>query len=276
MYTTIISPETLLSQIDQSGQRIIDCRFYLAQPDAGRQAYLESHIPGAIYAHLDDELSGKIIPGKTGRHPLPDIQQLSRLFSFWGIDESTQVIIYDQGHSGIAARLWWMLHWLGHPIAAVLDGGWEGWLNTEGPCTDKIATITPSTFIAKLQAGWVVEADDLLAKDAFLLMDARAASRFKGLEEPIDPVAGHIPGAVSMPFLENLTALGRWRKPDELARRFAQGQASERPVVCYCGSGVTACNNLLAMYYAGLGMKKLYPGSWSHWITDKDRPISTN
>ena len=271
MYTSLISAEQLLQHFDAADWRIIDCRFFLDDTEAGRQAYADSHIPYALYAHLDEDLSGPILAGQTGRHPLPSLLHMTRLFSSWGIDHTTQVVVYDQGHGGIAARLWWMLKWLGHEAVAVLDGGWMAWKRATYPTTAVEPVLTKSNFIPKIQEDWIIVAEALTQGHGYDLIDSRAAARFRGEEEPIDPVAGHIPGARNLPFADNLTTEGAWKSKAILKARFEDTVESDP--VFYCGSGVTACHNLLARYHAGLGMGKLYPGSWSEWITDVDRPV---
>jgi thiosulfate/3-mercaptopyruvate sulfurtransferase len=249
--------------------------------DKGRTAYFEAHIPGAQYAHLDDDLSGPVIPGKTGRHPLPDPARMGLRLSAWGIGPVTQVVAYDDVGGGIAARLWWMVRWLGLETVAVLDGGWPAWVAEDLP-TESGATArrAPRTFVPELHPDRVVTADEVDARrgqPGFRLLDARAAERYRGEQEPIDPVAGHIPGALSAPFKQNLDADGRFLPPEALHARFEALLQDTPPgeSVSYCGSGVTAAHNLLAMAHAGLGDGRLYAGSWSDWITDPYRPVSS-
>ena len=280
MYQTLITVDQLATSLNSELIKIFDCRFSLADTEAGRNAYGEGHIPGAIYAHLDDDLSGEIIVGKTGRHPLPSIASITATFSKWGIDEKVQVVAYDDKGGMIASRLWWMLKWLGHNAVAVLDGGWQAWENSGHP----VSTDTPSpqakNFRPAHQAEMILPLQDIVKKSASgesLIIDARAAERYRGEVEPIDPVAGHIPAAVSAPFSMNLDENGYFLPADQLKARFQAflGELPAEQAVCYCGSGVSGCHNLLAAAHAGITGIKLYPGSWSEWITDPQRPIAT-
>lgn len=279
MYTTLISNTALARHLDSSDWVIIDCRFDLADTDQGRRDYLKSHIPGAFYAHLDQDLSGPIIPGKTGRHPLPTVESATQLFSKWGIESSTQVVVYDDKAGAIAARLWWMLHWLGHKRAAVLDGGWPKWQTGGYPVDNQLPVPKSASFVPKPQNHLLVDADfvDQIRLDkGFVLVDSRLDFRYKGQEEPLDPIAGHIPGAINAPFRDNMEK-GQLKSSETLKIRFDQileGKPAEQAIF-YCGSGVTACYNLLALKHAGLGDAKLYAGSWSEWITEEDRPVAT-
>ncbi len=278
MYNTIIPCEELNQLLQNSNLRIVDCRFSLADTESGRIEYQQSHIPGATYAHLDDDLSGAIIPGKTGRHPLPIVDDFVQTLSDWGIDEHTQVVAYDQGHGGIAARLWWMLQWLGHEQVAVLDGGWKAWTENTYPVSDQIKVPPNRNFRPKTKSETTVSVEfvNKIRQDHnYTLIDSRAAERYSGKKEPIDPIAGHIPGAVSAPFIENIGEDGHFLSKEKLQNRFQDlvDQTPPEKTVFYCGSGVTACHNLLAYKHAGLGEAKLYPGSWSEWIVDKNRPI---
>ncbi|MEM1323239.1 MAG: sulfurtransferase [Bacteroidota bacterium] len=280
-YTTLITVEELAPYLSNPDCRIIDCRFTLADVNKGRMDYQASHIPGAFYAHLDEELSGEIIPDVTGRHPLPPVAAFSDQLASWGIDASVQVVAYDYGNGAIASRLWWMLNWLGHERVAVLDGGWPAWQATGQPVSADLPTISPRPFVASPRMDRLCDAatvEQRRQQADYCLIDARASRRYAGIEEPIDPVAGHIPGAVNLPFAENVEERGKWRSSAELHQRFAQ-QLAGRPAgqaIVYCGSGVTACHNLLAMKHAGLGEGQLYAGSWSDWITDPNRPVEKN
>lgn len=279
MYNTLISCESLNSLINEPNVVIVDCRFSLADTESGRNDYTQSHIPGALYAHLDEDLSGEIIPGKTGRHPLPKVDDFVQKLSDWGIDESVQVVVYDQSHGGIAARLWWMLQWLGHEKVAVLEGGWKAWQDAAHPTDAEAVTPTSRNFVAKPNPALIVDANyvnKIKADPKHTLVDSRARERYTGEVEPIDPVPGHIPGASSAPFLENLEE-GHFLSKEALAERFKK-IGSNNPAestIFYCGSGVTACHNLLAFKHAGLGNAKLYPGSWSEWITNNERATVT-
>jgi thiosulfate/3-mercaptopyruvate sulfurtransferase len=250
----------------------------LQEPDLGYQEYLDAHVPGAIYIHLDRDLSGEIIPGNTGRHPLPSSQIFAERLSNWGIDASTQVIAYDNLGGALAARVWWMLRWLDHQNVAVLDGGWQAWTEGGYPLESGENTRERKTFQAQEHPEFIVDAqrvEQIREDENFLLLDARSSNRYWGLEEQTDPVAGHIPGAVSAPFENNLTPEGYFLRVEELKERFDSLLADVPPsqVVVYCGSGVTATHNLVAMVAAGYEMALLYPGSWSEWITDPTRPI---
>jgi len=280
MINTLILPENLVGQLDNPDWLIIDCRFSLDDTARGRRDYRQAHIPGAIYAHLDDDLSAPVISGKTGRHPLPSVEALTKLFSRWGIDEFVQVVAYDDGPGAIASRLWWMLRWLGHDSVAVLDGGWQAWRKADLPVTNKITGRKPRKFSANPRNEWLATAKDIeqfRSDPNHCLIDARVGERFRGEIEPIDPVAGHIPGAINAPYAENLGANGRFLPPEMLREKFSALLDENDPAqsIHYCGSGVTACHNLLAMKYAGLGDGKLYAGSWSEWITDSLREIES-
>ena len=278
MYTDIISASSLNTHLKDVHWRIIDCRFSLADTESGRRDFNQNHISGAVYAHLDDDLSGEIIKGKTGRHPLPEIEKLVEQFSVWGINEKTQVIVYDDKGGAIAARLWWMLRWLGHERVAVLDGGWQEWLKDELPTDNEIVDRQARFFEAKVKPEMTFnfeQINKLKEVDDFVLVDSRAAIRYRGEEEPIDPIAGHVPNAINLPFAENLGANGLIKSREVLKERFLQktnGIAPEQTAF-YCGSGVTACYNLLAYHYAGLGNARLYPGSWSEWILEGEVAI---
>ncbi len=279
-FTTLIDAAVLRRHLLSPDWRIIDCRFSLNDPEQGRRDYRAEHIPGALYAHLDEDLSAPVVPGKTGRHPLPAPAELAKTFSRWGIDEAVQVVAYDAGSGAIAARLWWMLRWLGHDAVAVLNGGWAAWQAAGFPTETQVVAPSPRQFRPRIRSEWVVSAEELekMRRDpGARLIDAREADRYRGENEPIDPVAGHIPGALNVPYSENLTPKGRFCAPEALRERFSPILQNVPPeaVACYCGSGVTACHNLLAIKYAGLGDARLYPGSWSEWITDPNRPVAT-
>lgn len=272
----LISPASLMSQLNAAGMRIIDTRFSLADTELGRRNYTEGHIPGALYAHLDEDLSGPILPNVTGRHPLPDPAAFAQRLSSWGIDLETEVVIYDDMGGAIAARLWWMLRWMGHGKARVLDGGWQAWLAEGGASESEKPAHAPKQFTGTADASLIMEADAIeaaMAEGSIVLVDSRAHQRYLGEVEPIDPVAGHIPGAQNIPFKGNLNDGGRFLTQEALQERFAGFKDGTKPVVFYCGSGVTAAHNLLAMEYAGLGLKTLYPGSWSGWIVGGKRAI---
>ena len=278
MFTTLISTTDLSKYLNNTNWRIIDCRFSLADTEYGRRQYHENHIPNAIYAHLNEDLSGEIIPGKTGRHPLPEIAVISQTFTKWGIDESIQVVAYYDDMGGmVAARLWWMLRWLGHQKVAVLDGGWKTWQQEDRPVSKEIPKPVAKKFTANPKANYIVDADFVFANlenPAVRLFDSRSADRYQGENETIDAVAGHIPGAISLPFAGNLGPDGKFLPREELQKRFAAHLETEaEQTIFYCGSGVSACHNLLAIQHAGLGDVLLYPGSWSDWINDPGRPV---
>ena len=277
-YSTLISAHELHKYCRQDDWVIVDCRFSLGNTEKGREDYLVSHISGARYAHLDEDLSGPILPGETGRHPLPQVHDFIEKLQGWGISQNTQVVAYDDMGGPIAARLWWMLKWIGHKHVAVLDGGFPAWTKQGYDTTAASPEITPSLYAPSLQSNRTASADEILknlGKPGITLVDARAAQRYAGLQEPIDPIAGHIPGAVSFPFKGNLTEEGVFKSPQQLQERFLS--LNQRPegtdIVCYCGSGVTAAHNILAMVHAGFPFPRMYPGSWSEWITDQSRPF---
>ena len=279
IYTTTVDTSTLALHLDDSGWIVVDCRFRLNDPAAGEEMYRRSHIPGARYAHLDRDLAGPISPG-TGRHPLPEPSAFAETLGKWGIKNSAQVVAYDDTGGAIAARLWWLMRWIGHHGAAVLDGGIDAW-SSEGRALDfgnpeitrQVYFPTPAQNLAS-EVGQVAA---LLSQPDARLVDARAKDRFVGDKEPIDPVAGHVPGALNRPFDWNLDASGRFLGSDRLRQEWLAviGTSVPSDVVHMCGSGVTACQNLLAMEIAGLEGSKLYPGSWSEWIQDPSRPVAT-
>jgi thiosulfate/3-mercaptopyruvate sulfurtransferase len=274
-YSTLIRPAELQT-LTNTPTVIIDCRFSLADTEEGRRFYHAGHIPDAHYAHLDEDLSGPIIPGQTGRHPLPSVEEASALFGRWGISQGVQVVVYDDKKGAIAARLWWMLRWLGHDQVAVLEGGWTAWVAAGGAVSTELPGLQPAVFQPQERKHWIVDAervDQIRQDDNYHLIDSRAAERYRGEVEPIDPIAGHIPGAQNLPFPENWQADGTMKSADELQARFA-GLPPDSTVF-YCGSGVTACHNLLAYAHAGLGEARLYPGSWSDWITDEEREVGS-
>lgn len=279
-FTTLISPAEVAAHLDDPDWAIVDCRFALADPAKGRRDYLAAHIPGAVYAHLDEDLSAPIIPGQSGRHPLPAIDDFAAKLSQWGIDDRTQVVVYDDNSGFIAGRLWWMLRWLGHDAAALLDGDWRLWLAEERPTRAGVETRAPRTFVARPRPHLLATADEITAKlgdPALHLFDVRMAERYRGENETIDPVAGHIPGAVNAPYTLNLDADGRFLAANELRERYEAllGDAPVHEAIFYCGSGVSAVHDLLALEIAGLGMGRLYAGSWSEWIADPARPVAT-
>lgn len=256
---------------------IVDCRFSLADPSAGRRAYDAGHLPRSVFADLERDLSGPVVRGRTGRHPLPDPATFAARANAWGIDEHTPVVAYDDAGGAMAARLWWLLRWLGHERVAVLDGGVGAWERGR-ELTREVPAPVPRQFRWTLHPELVALADEVerarQAPDQRVL-DARAADRFRGENETIDPVAGHIPGARSLPFAGNLEN-GRMLPPDRLRARIEaalDGVPADR-AIAYCGSGVTAAHDVLAAEIAGLPGMRLYAGSWSEWITDPSRPVA--
>jgi thiosulfate/3-mercaptopyruvate sulfurtransferase len=283
MATTLIEPAELAAHLERPDWVIVDCRFDLVRPQWGEDVYSQGHIPGAVYAHLDRDLSGSTGP-QTGRHPLPELEQLASTLGRWGIDRRTQVIAYDQANGAHAARLWWLLHWAGHPQVAVLNGGLAAWqraglpLSADRP-SRAAREFAPAPRTARLVMAAELErmvADGTLSSGRAALVDARAADRFTGQNETLDPVAGHIPGARNHPFTGNVDANGRFLGAQELRQRWLQtlGRTAPADTVAMCGSGVTACHNLLAMEVAGLSGARLYAGSWSEWIRDPGRPVA--
>ncbi len=277
-YTTLIAVSDARALVGVPSVVFVDCRFSLDDTGRGRRAYRDGHIPRARYAHLDDDLSGPVVAGATGRHPLPHPDTLAETLGRWGIAPATQVVAYDDMGGAIAARLWWLMRWVGHARVAVLDGGWPRWTAEGGPVDTDMPAGEPGRYPVQPDARWIAEVDEVAENTGIALLDARAADRYAGRVEPIDPVAGHIPGARSLPFAQNLETDGRMRSIDALRARFApyfEGRDDASDVVCYCGSGVTAAHNVLAMAHAGYHGARMYPGSWSAWITDPNRPVAT-
>jgi thiosulfate/3-mercaptopyruvate sulfurtransferase len=274
MHKTLIDCASLRPLLGSPLLRVVDCRFDLADPGAGERAFDEAHIPGAAYVHLDHDLSATRSAG-SGRHPFPSVAQLNSLFSRIGIAPGIQVVAYDAaGGMLAAARLWWLLRYMGHDAVAVLDGGWQAWTAAGGPVESLRVDPSPSVFIGVPHPERLVGVDDVQACAA--LIDSRDPARYRGEAEPIDPVAGHIPGAVNHFCRNNLDAEGRFRPVTELREQFnrvspavAAGEAT-----FYCGSGVTACHNILAAAHAGYPEPRLYAGSWSQWCSDPARPVA--
>ena len=255
--------------------RVFDCRHDLAKPDWGIEQYRKSHIPGALFAHLDRDLSAPQT-GRNGRHPLPLAENFVRFLERNGIHRSDQIVCYDAGPGAFAARLWWMLRWVGHQSVAVLDGGLAKWLAEGRPVTAQVPAFSETSYAGNERAISVkVESIQRHPKD-FLLVDARAPARFRGEQEPIDPVAGRIPGALNRFNNDNLAADGTFKSTAALRAEFESMLSKRKPgeVVHYCGSGVAACHNALAMEIAGLQGSRVYVGSWSEWISDPKRPVA--
>lgn len=278
----LIEVEALASMLGKDDVRIIDTRFSLQDVRLGHRQYLEGHIPGAIYADLEQDLSGTIVPGVTGRHPLPEPAHFASRLQGWGMTDCSQIVIYDDGSHAMAARCWWVLEWAGLTQVSILNGGFRAWAHANLPVDCDVVACARSDYQFQPMSERVVSADDVSALlcRSVALIDARERDRFAGRKEPIDSMAGHIPNAICAPFAENMGADGRFRTSEELLERFRTfyGEASsdrENTPVCYCGSGVTACHNIFAMRLAGLPWPRLYAGSWSEWITNKKRPIAT-
>jgi thiosulfate/3-mercaptopyruvate sulfurtransferase len=276
-WTTLVQAETLAAALARDDLAIIDCRFALVNPGAGESAYLRGHIPGAVYAHLDRDLSDHARQGE-GRHPWPDEAAFLAKLGRWGITPQHQVVAYDDGDGAIAARLWFLLRTLGHQKVAVLDGGWARWTALGLKVDSSVPAPSSLRYTGSFDRSRLLDAGQVQARMAQgdLLVDARAADRFRGENEMIDRLGGHVPGARSRPYADNL-AEGRLRSPIELAAAFRaliEGHAPE-DVMVMCGSGVTACHHLLAMERAGIPGAKLFTGSWSGWISDPGRPVAT-
>jgi thiosulfate/3-mercaptopyruvate sulfurtransferase len=280
-YTTLISTADLAAHLQDPNWAIVDCRFRLDDKAAGRQGYLAGHIPGAVYAHLDEDLSSPILPGKTGRHPLPTVETFAATLSAWGIDNQTQVVAYDESSGVMAGRLWWMLRWLGHDAVAVLDGDVRTWQREGRPLVAGEERRSPRIFVPHPRPELQVSADEIQANltDArYKVFDVRDEARYRGEVAGLDPVAGHIPGAHSAFYGHNLDADGKFLPPEQLRRRY-EGLLEDTPpeeTIFYCGSGVSVHHNLLALAHAGLGQgARVYIGSWSDWISDPNRPVAT-
>ena len=277
-WRTLVSAEELAGQLANPELLVIDCRFDLRDPGAGERAYAAGHLPGAHYAHLERDLSDANRPGR-GRHPLPEADVFCATLARWGVTPNHQVVAYDANDGSIAARLWWMLRLLGHDRVAVLNGGLAAWCANAyalemSPPRTKPGRYSGRFDVRAMASTAVVAAR--MASGAGKLIDARAGERFRGEIEPIDRVPGHIPGAISRPYVSNLGPDGRFKSPGVLVEEFKAliGDSPVNETLLMCGSGVTACHNLLAMEYAGLRGGRVYPGSWSEWISDPSRPIA--
>tara|TARA_Y100001970_G_C14147995_1_gene810957 strand:+ start:362 stop:1219 length:858 start_codon:yes stop_codon:yes gene_type:complete len=278
MYDSLISPKVVQENLETKNWCFFDCRFDLKNPNQKFLEFKLSHIPKANYVSIENDLSDPSRYGKNGRHPLPKIEELLEKISFWGIDSSVQVVVYDDFCGAHAARFWWILRWLGHKNVAVMDGGWPRWKNENRPVSKKIFSQKSRVFEGHPQDNLYLMAEDVLEccnDDSVCILDARSFDRYNGEKEDIDPVAGHIPSAVSAPHTINIDENGNWKSKSELRRLYSkllQGCSVEKAIT-YCGSGITACQNILSMYYAGLGFCRIYPGSWSEWINDSKRPV---
>jgi thiosulfate/3-mercaptopyruvate sulfurtransferase len=277
-FRTLISVEELSASLNEGADlQIFDCRFSLSDRGAGRALYEQEHLPGAWYADLEGDLSGRMIAGRTGRHPLPGPHEIGAWLGARGVSHSTQVVAYDEAGGGIAARLWWLTRWLGHDDAAVLDGGIAEWRRAGLPVTDQIPALRSAPFAARPNAALTADAGEVnraRQSDVHRVFDARAPARYRGEIEPIDPIAGHIAGARSLPFEQNLRD-GRFLPVGELRARYeaALDGVGATAAIAYCGSGVTACHTVLAATHAGLDGMRLYPGSFSEWICSPEHAV---
>ena len=276
-WTTLVQADILSVALGRPDLVIVDCRFSLLDPHLGEQSWHRSHIPGAAYAHLERDLSDMSRKGE-GRHPWPDAETFCAKLTRWGIAPGSQVVAYDDGDGAYAARLWFLLRALGHEKVAVLDGGWTRWTSLGLPASSLTREPASQRYVANFDTSRLLDAEAVEAHLAAggMLVDARAAARFRGEEEPLDKVAGHVPGAVNRPYADNMAG-GRFKPPTQLADEYRALLAGRDPseVVVMCGSGVTACHNLLAMERAGLRAAKLFTGSWSGWLADPRRPVAT-
>ena len=282
MFTTLISAREL-QHLMASGAplRVFDCSFELMKPDAGAVQYREEHIPGSVYVHLDQHLSDKDGADRAsgGRHPLPSRETFARRMASLGLSDGEQVVVLDRQGANYCGRLWWMLKWCGHEAVALLDGGLAAWKAANLPLSSETPRpLTEGNISVRPDPYKVIDAQTILRRldeNSMQLLDARAPERFRGAVEPIDPIAGHIPGAANLPCAANLDGKGLWLSPKALRLRFAPWVNSNKTLVCYCGSGVTACHSILAAVEAGLAEPVLYAGSWSEWITQPGRPVAT-
>ncbi|MFC5647986.1 sulfurtransferase [Paenibacillus solisilvae] len=271
----MVSLKWLLARMYESDVVIVDCRFQLGKPDAGREAYMEAHIPGAVYLDLEKDLSA-VVTEHGGRHPLPDIAELTGTLSRSGIGNASRVIAYDDQGGAMASRLWWLLKYLGHDQVYVLDEGFTAWQKAGFPVTAEQKVLIPAPFLATVRHNMLVEVDEVrenLGDAEVTLIDSREAPRYRGEVEPIDRIAGHIPGAINRFWAEGRSSDGKWKNADEQAARF-EGLQQEGQIIVYCGSGVTACPNVLALQEAGFTNVRLYGGSWSDWISYEGNPVA--
>src|SRR5688572_28958637 len=275
--TPLITTSELADGMSDPGWLVADCRFELGKPEAGVAAWRAGHIPGAVHADLERDLSVPVTPS-SGRHPLPSHAAFAATLGRLGIGNDTRVVCYDAGSGAFAARLWWMLRWAGHDAVAVLDGGFAAWVAEGRPVSTDPPPARAAAFVPRPRPGIVLDTGGVMRAlaEGETLVDLRGAERFAGQSEPLDAVAGHVPGAVNLPYAENLAASGRFRAPAELAGLWHSraGAAPGRAPICMCGSGVTACQGLLALEAAGIAGGRLYAGSWSEWIRDPSRPVA--
>lgn len=276
----LISVQDLRDLLDDKGLRIVDCRFDLGQPEAGRAAYLDSHIPGAVYAHLDDDLAGPVTED-SGRHPLPEPDRLAKTLGEMGVASDTKVVVYDAGNGAMAARAWWLLRWLGHDDVKLLNGGFGAWTTAGAPTRAGAEVADAQIFEANPRNEWVITTDELVEAAGRIsemnLFDARDAARYRGEVEPIDSIAGHVPGARNLPLTESLNADGEFLDSAALKTLWqgALGTNPDEPWAVMCGSGVTACHIALSGIEAGRVEPRVYVGSWSEWIRDPARGVAT-
>ena len=277
----LIVAEELRTRLAEPGWTVIDCRSDLGDPKAGRRDYLAGHVPGAVFLDLDEDLAGPVTP-QTGRHPLPDPEVLAGKLGALGIHRNHKLAVYDDSHGGVAARAWWVLRWLGHEEAYLLDGGFAHWKALRLPLQSGFVARKRTQYETRIRRDLVISTDELEAAgddiESLRLLDARDAARFRGEQEPIDPVAGHVPGAVSAPFSDFVREDGTWRPLAERERRLdeALGGDREAPWCVMCGSGVTACHLAISALEAGFREPRLYVGSWSEWIRERRRPVATS
>jgi len=279
MQNILVSTAGLAEHLGEPGWVVFDTRHDLMDVEKGRRLYAEGHIPGAYFLHVDEDLSAPKT-GKNGRHPLPDLDEFAKRINECGVKPETQVVMYDDVGGNFCVRLWWMLRWLGHEKAALLDGGYPLWQKEGRPITKDVPPPRKGAFEPKPYLGSTVDLpfiERFRADPSIVLLDARAPERFKGITEPIDPVAGHIPGAVNRFWQKNLNPDGRFKASEQLRKEFEEllGRNTEK-TVHMCGSGVTACHNAFALELAGLAPGRLYPGSWSEWVSDRSRPVATH
>jgi thiosulfate/3-mercaptopyruvate sulfurtransferase len=275
----LVTTQALADHLEDPDWVVFDTRHDLADPRKGSRSYAAGHIPGAFFVAMDEDLAGPKT-GTNGRHPLPDGSRFAERMNAMGVSPESQVVVYDESGGSFAVRLWWMLRWLGHDKVALLDGGYPLWVKEGHPVSTQAPSPRKGAFFPKPRLGATVDAhyvERFREDPAVMLMDARAAERFAGLQEPIDPVAGHVPGAVNRFWQKNLQPDGRFKAAQVLREEFAAflGDASAGRAVHMCGSGVTACHNIFAMELAGLPGSRLYPGSWSEWCSDPARPVAT-
>lgn len=279
MSKNIVSVDWVKENLNQPGLHIVDCRYELADPRAGRMAYDEGHIPGAHFFDMKKDLSGPV-QEHGGRHPLPDIEQFVARLEQVGIDNQSTVVVYDDQAGGMASRLWWLLKYVGHDKVFLMDEGFSKWKAKGYPVTREVPGELPASarksYTVNLQQKMLASMEEVrnsLGKEGIVLIDAREEKRYLGVEEPIDPIAGHIPGAINHFWKDGLNEDGSWKSIEEQKRRF-QDMDPEAEIIVYCGSGISACPNVIALQEAGFTKVKLYAGSWSDWITYPDNPIA--